>query len=78
MNKKNITASQFLFVLLMAGIVSCNSSTKEPAATKQMVQLITLDPGHFHAALVQKEMYEGVDSTVHVYAPGGNDVQLPS
>ena len=24
------------------------------------VRLITLDPGHFHAALVQKEMYPGV------------------
>ena len=24
------------------------------------VRLLTLDPGHFHAALVQKEMYPGV------------------
>ena len=41
-----------------------------------MVRLITLDPGHFHAALVQKTMYPGVDSTVHVYAPDGNDLKL--
>ena len=40
-----------------------------------MVRLITLDPGHFHAALVQKSMYEGVDSNVYVYAPKGPDVQ---
>jgi len=40
------------------------------------VQLITLDPGHFHAALVQKTMYDDVDSNVHVYAPDGNDLQL--
>ena len=39
------------------------------------VKLVTLDPGHFHAALVQKRMYPGVDSTVHVYAPAGDDVQ---
>ena len=39
------------------------------------MQLITLDPGHFHAALVQKTMYPDVDSTVHVYAPEGNDLQ---
>jgi hypothetical protein len=26
------------------------------------VRLMTLDPGHFHAALVQKEMYPGVAS----------------
>ncbi len=41
-----------------------------------MIKLVTVDPGHFHAALVQKSMYDGVDSTVHVYAPGGADVQL--
>ena len=39
------------------------------------VRLITLDPGHFHAALVQKSMYPQVDSTVHVYAPAGDDLQ---
>jgi hypothetical protein len=43
---------------------------------ENMVQIITLDPGHFHAALVQKSMYAGVDSSVYVYAPPGPDVQL--
>ncbi|MBL0740425.1 putative oxidoreductase C-terminal domain-containing protein [Chryseolinea lacunae] len=45
-------------------------------ATTPVVKLITLDPGHFHAALVQKSMYPQVDSVVHVYAPEGNDVAL--
>ena len=40
------------------------------------VRLITLDPGHFHAALVQKSMYANVDPVVHVYAPQGPDLQL--
>jgi len=35
---------------------------------------MTLDPGHFHASLVQKFMYDDVDSRVHVYAPPGDDV----
>ena len=35
------------------------------------VKLITLDPAHFHAALVQKSMYPGIDSVVQVYAPAG-------
>jgi predicted dehydrogenase len=39
------------------------------------VKLITLDPGHFHAALVQKSMYFQVDPRVHVYAPEGPDVR---
>ena len=38
------------------------------------VRIVTLDPGHFHAALVQKFMYQGVDPLVHVYAPAGDDV----
>src|SRR5438309_8679761 len=38
------------------------------------VRLITLDPGHFHAALVQKEMYLGVAKQVHIYAPLGADL----
>jgi len=42
---------------------------------KGEVKIMTLDPGHFHAALVQKSMYEMVDSTVYVYAPVGNDVK---
>ncbi len=39
------------------------------------VTLVTLDPGHYHAALVQKSMYDRVDPLVHVYAPGGPDVK---
>ena len=42
---------------------------------KDKIKLIQLNPGHFHAALVQKTMYEQVDSVVHVYAPEGPDVQ---
>lgn len=39
------------------------------------VQLLTVDPGHFHAALVQKSMFPQVSPDVHVYAPDGPDVQ---
>lgn len=38
------------------------------------VRLMTLNPGHFHAALVQKEMYPQVAPRVDVYAPLGSDV----
>ena len=37
-------------------------------------KLVTLDPGHFHAALIQKEMYPGVSNRVAVYAPLGPDL----
>jgi predicted dehydrogenase len=48
-----------------------NAATETQAA----VRLITVDPGHFHAALVQKSMYPQVSPDVHVYAPDGPDVQ---
>jgi predicted dehydrogenase len=40
----------------------------------QNVILMTLDPGHFHAALIQKTMYPEIDSTAYVFAPEGADV----
>lgn len=65
-------------LLSAALILGCQSSEKKAGQDSEdgMIRLITLDPGHFHAALVQKSMYEGVDSIVHVYAPDGPDVQL--
>ena len=45
------------------------------AAEAPAVKLITLDPGHFHAALVQAAEYPQVDPTVHVYAPDGPDLE---
>ena len=48
------------------------SGPEENRATD--VRLMTLDPGHFHASLVQKEMYPGVATKVDVYAPLGSDL----
>jgi predicted dehydrogenase len=36
---------------------------------------MTLDPGHFHAALLQKTMFEDISPVVYVYAPAGPDLQ---
>jgi len=43
-------------------------------AAAPTVRLITLDPGHFHAGLVQELMYPEVSPIVHVYAPSGPDL----
>jgi predicted dehydrogenase len=40
----------------------------------QDVRFMILDPGHFHAALVQKDMYPNVSPRVDVYAPLGPDL----
>jgi predicted dehydrogenase len=50
-------------------------ATLSAAADTNTVRLITLDPGHFHAGLVQKFMYPQVSPVVHVYAPEGPDLQ---
>ncbi len=44
------------------------------AAAADPVRIITLDPGHFHAALVQKTQLEGVSPEVSVYAPDGPEL----
>ena len=63
-----------LFSIMMI-INSC-----QPGADSQHdagpVRLMTLNPGHFHAALVQKNAIERLDETVHIYAPGGADLDL--
>ena len=68
-----ITCTSFIWLFM-----NCQSpdSTRTTASPINPVRLVTLDPGHFHAALVQKTIYEGVDSVVHVYAPAGSDLQL--
>ncbi len=64
--KQIITMASAAALLLAA----CTAGRKQ-----QEVTLMTLDPGHFHAALVQKSQYANVTPDVYVYAPAGNDVQ---
>lgn len=51
-----------------------NSSTQKFTGASGEVKLITLDPGHFHAALVQKSAYDQVSNDVYVYAPKGQEL----
>lgn len=64
-------------VILLSCSQGGNQNGKEEMSTKSRRNfvLMTLDPGHFHAALVQKEMYEEIDPTVYVFAPEGQDVK---
>ena len=63
--------------LTMVSNISCKEKEVKPfTGADNEVKIITLDPGHFHAALVQKSMYKQVDSVVHIYAPNGTDVDL--
>lgn len=64
---------QKLISFLAVGcLVACH--TGQDNMQQKDIRLITLAPGHFHAALVQKSMYPQVDSLVHVYAPEGPEL----
>lgn len=67
---------KLIWVLSMALVSSCNQKAAETQETGKPVKLITVDPGHFHAALIQKVMYGDIDSTVYVYAPEGADLKM--
>ncbi|MEN8227929.1 MAG: putative oxidoreductase C-terminal domain-containing protein [Bacteroidota bacterium] len=79
-----------LLLLALLLLTSCGQSNKETAketnSTTQKpktmvtpvegnVTFMNVAPGHFHASLVQKTMYDGVDQEVHVYAPDGPEVK---
>jgi predicted dehydrogenase len=73
---------KLLLLMLPVVLYSCGSGGSNQQAansetamdTAYPVKLITVDPGHFHAALVQKIMYSQVSPFVHVYSPEGPDV----
>ena len=64
--------------IMLSSCVSGGSNQQSDKSGEQMknsnkVNLITVDPGHFHAALVQKIMYDQVSPEVYLYAPEGPD-----
>ncbi|MDZ4695579.1 MAG: putative oxidoreductase C-terminal domain-containing protein [Deltaproteobacteria bacterium] len=62
------TGAILMFALSMMSL----AASAEPSPPK--VQLVTIAPGHFHAALVQKTQIPGVSNTVHVYGEPGFDL----
>ncbi|MCX7722321.1 MAG: Gfo/Idh/MocA family oxidoreductase [Verrucomicrobiae bacterium] len=61
-------------IIVCVGLIGAVSVVASTNMAPAKFKLITLDPGHFHAALVQKFMYPDVDPVVHVYAPFGEDL----
>jgi len=63
---------RYIILSLTVGLlISCADSGN----TSEKVKLMTLNPGHFHAALVHKKMYPQVDSTIYLYAPEGPEAE---
>lgn len=62
-------------ILPVLAAVACCSCAPKPCGEERSVQLVVLDPGHFHASLLQKNSLEGISDTVRVYAPEGAEVR---
>jgi predicted dehydrogenase len=60
--------------LVAAGVVAMIVAAAGAQPEDEGVRFMILDPGHFHAALVLKEMYPTVSPRVDVYAPLGPDL----
>ncbi len=67
--------NRVLVLFLGLGMAGQNFVIAQTNVEPTRFSLITLDPGHFHAALVQKFSYPDVDPVAHVYAAGGADLQ---
>lgn len=63
-----------IFISVLFLITACQSDKAEEENNKD-ITLLTLDPGHFHASLIQKNKLEGVDTNVYVYAPEGAELE---
>jgi predicted dehydrogenase len=63
-----------LGVAILLASSSCVNNQLSSKKEEDKVRIITLDPGHFHAALLQKSMYDEIDSVVHIYAPDGSEL----
>lgn len=70
----SILAATFLSLLIISAETPSGVSTAQQKNKAMEVKIMTLEPGHFHAGLVQKEMYPGVSPRVDVYAPLGFDL----
>ncbi|MDI6402444.1 putative oxidoreductase C-terminal domain-containing protein, partial [Balneolaceae bacterium ANBcel3] len=68
-----LLASALLFLL-----PGCTDApdVHEKHVEDQKIRLITLNPGHFHAALIQRDPLPDVHPEVHIYAPEGPDLEL--
>ena len=53
----------------------CADGQEQMKDTAGKIKFIILNPGHYHAALVQKTMYDQVAPIVYVYAPSGPELQ---
>jgi predicted dehydrogenase len=75
--KRNVLlfASVLSLVVVLWSCAHTDKAKIDGTTGKCKIKLVILNPGHYHAALVQKTMYDQVAPVVQVYAPAGLEVQ---
>jgi predicted dehydrogenase len=61
-------------VVLMTLFATLAMGADVSQSSQPLARLIIVDPGHFHATLLQKEMYREISPDVEVYAPLGPEL----
>lgn len=69
---KRPAMKKLLYASVAVFLTGCSAFQHQP----EPIRLVTLDPGHFHAAVIQKKSYPGVSDKVYVYAPKGEDLNM--
>ena len=80
--KKSTIIIPVIIMFLLAGCQGTDKNAEQRKGTvtsftgaDNEVVLMTLDPGHFHASLVQKNRVPQISPKAYVYAPEGPDVK---
>ncbi len=74
------TFYQLSIILGLLLLFSCNMGKQKEQSQAMFtgqdgeIRLVVLDPGHFHASLLQKFPQRQVNDTVYVYAPQGDEI----
>ena len=68
---KGIGLISILFIVSSCSFSKKQIMNKAEANDSCKIEVVVLDPGHFHASLLQKETLTDVSDTIRIYAPEG-------
>ncbi len=67
--------NKYILIITIPFILAACKQKEITNPDGDMITIMTVAPGHFHAALIQKNMYPLVDSQVYIFAPEGAEVE---
>lgn len=68
---KGIGLISVLFIVASCSFSKKQIMNKAEANDSCKIEVVVLDPGHFHASLLQKDALAVINDTIRIYAPGG-------